>query len=139
MTGLNFSEAITLPYGQTMSVVVDGVVGKEGEPQIVNYGLIKNGDEDFSLKCRIVPLNSSRDLTVIGSDGEAKTVLNINCATNLDNIKSSQTTSEGLFGFTVKSFPHYGAYGYVNYDGGESSSYQYGVTLDKSRNGGNIF
>ena len=134
MKDLNFSDPITLAYNQRGSIVIDDIIPKDEDdpnyvPQLANYGLIKIEDKNFDLKCRKVHLNSSRNLSAIGSDQEAVDVLTTVCASR----------KEKKVNYTVKSFPHYGAYGFVNYDEGDSSSYQSGDTLDKSRSGGGVF
>ena len=143
MTDLNFSEPIVLAYNQRGSIVLDDVVIRKDKedtrpPQIVNYGLIKNEDNSFTIKSRNVALNSSRDLSSIGSTEEAKVALSNTCATKRPKVIGEEGESK-LFGFTVKSFPHYGAYGFVNYNEGEDSSYQYGIDLNNSRSGGGVF
>ena len=134
MKDLKFSDPISLAYNQRDSIVIDDIVPKDEDdpnyvPQLANYGLIKVADKNFNLKCRKINLDSSRNLSAIGSDQEAVNVLTIVCASR----------KEKKVDYTVKSFPHYGAYGFVNYDEGDSSSYQSGSTLDKGRNGGGVF
>lgn len=148
MTNLNFSEPIKLPYGQTLSVVVDGSIEKEGQeevkeedkeykPVIINYGLIpseiitEQGKEieTFKLCYNVIDLDENRNFKVLESQSSAEEVLKEVGAEGLENIIS----------YTAKTMPHYGSYGFVNYDLGETSSYQYGLSLSESRSGGNIF
>lgn len=132
MISLNFSEEITLSDNQRDSVVVDGI-GKDS-PAIGNYGLIlKNDDGEastFDIKMAQYGLSVDRNLEVLQpANSDANIELNSKCAGNLKDI----------FKFTVKTFPHYGAYGYVNYKNGDAAVYKYGTLLDKTRGGGNIF
>ena len=133
---LSFSEPIELAKNQRCSVVVDDLIGNKGNPTIGNYGLVKKGETDdippityFDLKLKQVPLSSDRDFNGLSSAEEASVALTIDCATKAQIITN----------FTVKSFPHYGVYGFVNYNLSDKSGIHYGLTLNKIRDGGEIF
>lgn len=135
MIDLNFSDEITLSDNQRGSVVVDGI--GEKEPVIGNYGCIlkeENGAEStYIIKMVRKTLNIDRDLeaALTPQNTDANIELNTYCASNLKD--------KDIFNFTIKTFPHYGAYGYVNYKKGDAAVYKYGPTLNKTRGGGDIF
>jgi hypothetical protein len=138
MTNLNFSEAIELSYNQRASVVIDW--NKNG-PKIGNYGLIletqgnENTPSTFKIQMVAKDLNENRNFNILAAgDKEAKNELNSVCASNLNGLEGSD-----LFNFVVKTFPHYGVYGYVNYKQGDAATYRSGVLLETARGGSDIY
>lgn len=99
------------------------------------YHTVNINKEYFLLKACFKNLNEERNFEEVFADQskldendnkipeDANTKLNENCASKLGQI----------FSFTVKTFPNYGAYGYVNYNLGEESSIQINKVLNSSR------
>ena len=151
MFDLNFSDELTLPYGQRTSVVIDGVAREitpnhseklEASPLLINYGFIKNSNDNFELRYRSVSLkNADRELAIsqIASDVEATSSTMPNVCTKSKKGKGDKGNTEVLHTYTVKSFPQYGAYGYINYNNGEESDFVYNINLNKSYSGGGFF
>ena len=139
MTSLDFSNPIELSYNQRASVVVDW--SDNSSPKIGNYGLIletqgnENNPSVFKIQMVAKDLDKNRNLDVLAAgDKEASTELKSQCASNLNGLEGSD-----LFNFVVKTFPHYGVYGYVNYKQGDAATYRSGVLLQTARGGSDIY
>ena len=99
------------------------------------YHTVNRNNDYFLLKACFKELTQERNFEEAFSDQieldendktvpkNANNVLNQKCASSLNQI----------FSFTVKTFPNFGAYGYVNYNLGEDSNIQSGVTLTTAR------
>lgn len=94
------------------------------------YTLINKNENYFTVKRRLENLDEKRDFETVfeghseqGQPKEATTILTEPCASVLDKI----------FSFTVKTFPNFGAYGFVNYDLGARASIQFGRDLNIAR------
>lgn len=154
MTELNFSEDITLLTNQRESIVIDGVARRivvkdneyvseklEQSPILINYGFIKQGN-DFQLRYKAVSLGDgdrTDDFKLIGGKGQSannQTMPN-QCAISKRKVKTSQ--NKILSTYTAKSYPQYGGYGFINYNNDKDSDFVYGINLNKSYIGGEVF
>lgn len=130
MKDLHFENGtIELPEGQLNSIVLDDVVvrkekDKKITPILANYYEIANSNNNlkFDLKRRSITLTATRDLTGISNT----------------ELPVTDLTQE-IHSFTVKSFPHFGAYGFINYSMDENSAIMLGIDLKENRDSGGLF
>lgn len=120
---------INLPDGQLNSIVLDDVVVRKEKnetitPILANYYEIVNSNNSskFDLKRRSIDLTATRDLTEISNT----------------ELPVTDLTQE-IHSFTVKSFPHFGAYGFINYSMDENSAIMLGIDLKTNRDSGGLF
>lgn len=157
MVDLGFTKPeITLLSNQRTSIVTDGISHKltrssdgpiyiedtEGAPELANYGFIKIGD-NFELRCKKITITSNREASfaAIGGSGEATaSTMPVVCAKNKKNKKTTgQSETSALMGYTIKTLPQFGVYGFVNYNDNDNTDFLYGLTLDKNFYGGDVF
>ena len=113
-----------------------------GTPETEEEELLKEGyhtvninKEYFLLKACFKNLNAERNFNEVFAD-QSKLDENNNKIPEDADAKLTEDCASGLeqiFSFTVKTFPNYGAYGYVNFNLGEESGIQIGKTLDSTR------